>query len=178
MQKLKYPVRQRPTCYQQIRPKPTEYQGVQFRSRLEARWALFFDLVGIRWKYEIETFQLGKINYLPDFYLPAINSWIEIKPKISKPPKEWKTKCRQVSRLHGKHVFLFAGLPELKQHSIFCYSDAVNSSVTSNCKWVLHESNGFLLLKKEDSYIKIANLAVSLDEVFQTVRHYHFKNGV
>lgn len=176
MQKLKYPVRTRPQCYQQVKAKPTKYNGVLFRSRLEARWALFFDLAGIRWKYEVQTFNLGNVHYLPDFYLPALNSWIEIKPKVSKPPKEWKSKCRQVSRLHGKHVFLFAGLPEENKHSIFCYSSTVNDSVTSNCKWVLHESNGFLLLKKEKAFIKLANLAVNLNELFTTVRHYNFEN--
>lgn len=44
---------------------PTMYAGVQFRSRLEARWAAFFDLVG--WKWEYEPFDLE--GYIPDFRL-------------------------------------------------------------------------------------------------------------
>lgn len=31
---------------------PTTYGGVRFRSRLEARWAAFYDLLGWRWDYE------------------------------------------------------------------------------------------------------------------------------
>jgi len=41
------------------------YAGVQFRSRLEARWAAFFDLLG--WKWEYEPFDLQ--GYIPDFLL-------------------------------------------------------------------------------------------------------------
>jgi hypothetical protein len=31
---------------------PTVYKGVQMRSRLEARWAAFFDELGWPWEYE------------------------------------------------------------------------------------------------------------------------------
>ena len=46
----------------------TKYKGYHFRSRLEARWAVFFDELGVKWEYEPEGFELpnGKY-YLPDF---------------------------------------------------------------------------------------------------------------
>lgn len=46
----------------------TEYNGYKFRSRLEAKWAVFFDALGIDYEYEPEGFELqsGK-KYLPDF---------------------------------------------------------------------------------------------------------------
>lgn len=46
----------------------TEYGGYKFRSRLEARWAVFFDTIDIEWEYEPEGYELpsGK-RYLPDF---------------------------------------------------------------------------------------------------------------
>lgn len=48
----------------------TEYRGYKFRSRLEARWAVFFDACGVKWEYEPEGFDLGDgIYYLPDFLL-------------------------------------------------------------------------------------------------------------
>ena len=52
----------------QIRPIETEYNGYRFRSRLEARWAVFFDALGVSYEYEPEGFALpsGK-QYLPDF---------------------------------------------------------------------------------------------------------------
>ena len=51
----------------------TEYRGYKFRSRLEARWAVFFDEIGARWEYEPEGFVLEDgTKYLPDFLLHGV----------------------------------------------------------------------------------------------------------
>ncbi|MBK9515513.1 MAG: hypothetical protein IPO05_18320 [Flavobacteriales bacterium] len=51
-----------------IKPIETRYKGYRFRSRLEARWAVFFDALGLEWEYEPEGFDLGDgVYYLPDF---------------------------------------------------------------------------------------------------------------
>lgn len=61
-------------------PIPTHYAGVLFRSRKEARWAVFFDELGVRWEYEPEGFQLPSgARYLPDFRLPDLRAWFEVK---------------------------------------------------------------------------------------------------
>jgi hypothetical protein len=53
----------------------TRYAGCRFRSRLEARWAVFFDACGIRWEYEPQGFIGARgHHYLPDFYLPDAHS--------------------------------------------------------------------------------------------------------
>lgn len=53
-----------------IKPIETEYNGYRFRSRLEARWAVFFDALGVDYEYEPEGFDLGDgIYYLPDFLI-------------------------------------------------------------------------------------------------------------
>ena len=57
----------------------TRYAGCHFRSRLEARWAVFFDALGIRWEYEPQGFELPTWRYLPDFWLPQSEVWIEVK---------------------------------------------------------------------------------------------------
>lgn len=67
------------------RPSPIEtaYLGYRFRSRLEARWAVFFETIGIRWRYENEGFTLAEgVNYLPDFYLPDFDIYLEMKPDL------------------------------------------------------------------------------------------------
>jgi len=55
----------------------TTYRGARFRSRLEARWAAFFDLLGWRWEYE----PIDLDGYIPDFILlipaPVL---VEVKP--------------------------------------------------------------------------------------------------
>lgn len=59
----------------------TEYKGYRFRSRLEARWAVFFDAMQIQYEYEPEGFRVGEAQaYLPDFFLPDLSTYVEIKP--------------------------------------------------------------------------------------------------
>lgn len=116
---------------------PTTYKGVTFRSKLEARWAVFFDTLGIEWEYEPQGYKIGysyvdgqkrflmsngEIDYkddvtevswrailerweekgitvieelpplgdldpalewyLPDFWLPELKLWVEVKGKV------------------------------------------------------------------------------------------------
>lgn len=60
----------------------TKYDGYHFRSRLEARWAVFFNHEEIEWDYEPQGLRVdtprGHINYLPDFWL-ASGQWAEVK---------------------------------------------------------------------------------------------------
>ncbi len=60
---------------------PTQWHGTTFRSRLEARWAIFLDAADVRWLYEPEGFALPSGAYLPDFRLPDLDAWLEIKPE-------------------------------------------------------------------------------------------------
>lgn len=64
----------------QIRSIETQYNGYRFRSRLEARAAVFFDAAGVEYEYEPEGFILSDGSwYLPDFYVKPIgkekNDW-------------------------------------------------------------------------------------------------------
>lgn len=63
----------------EIKPIQTKYNGYKFRSRLEARWAVFFDNAGIEYRYEVEGFKHKRDCYLPDFYLPKSKTWVEVK---------------------------------------------------------------------------------------------------
>jgi len=64
----------------------TRYAGCRFRSRLEARWAVFFDALGLAWEYEPQGFVLDDgTPYLPDFWIPECNTWFEVK---GKPPTQ------------------------------------------------------------------------------------------
>lgn len=62
----------------------TTYRGYRFRSRTEARWAIFFNAMGYKWDYEPEGFELaGGVMYLPDFKIVSPDGWInwyEVKP--------------------------------------------------------------------------------------------------
>lgn len=64
---------------QRIKAIETRYAGCRFRSRLEARWAVFFNTLSIRWEYEPEGFVVDGRPYLPDFRLPDLKRWVEVK---------------------------------------------------------------------------------------------------
>lgn len=56
---------------------PTNFGGVQYRSRLEAHWAAFFDRFGF--KHQYEPFDLH--GWIPDFLLRGNgNMLVEVKP--------------------------------------------------------------------------------------------------
>ena len=62
----------------------TFYKDYFFRSRLEARWAVYFDSLIVNWEYEPEGFVLENgVKYLPDFYIPSLDSYVEVKPSIN-----------------------------------------------------------------------------------------------
>jgi hypothetical protein len=61
---------------------PTTYGGARFRSRLEARWAAFFDLAGWRWEYE----PLDLEGWSPDFALIGRDQTVLVEVK----PIEWR----------------------------------------------------------------------------------------
>jgi hypothetical protein len=63
-----------------MEPIDTEFRGDLFRSRTEARWAVFFSEVEEEYKYEPQGFNLNGTSYLPDFWLPDLEIWVEVKP--------------------------------------------------------------------------------------------------
>lgn len=72
----------------------TAYGGFRFRSRLEARWAVAFDELGVDFEYEPEGLKVpirfrtqwfprsAFLRYLPDFYLPDLGLWAEAKGRM------------------------------------------------------------------------------------------------
>ena len=63
-----------------IKAIPTRYFKHTFRSRLEARWAIFFKECGVNWRYENEGYKRDKegICYLPDFVLRDVPGYNEL----------------------------------------------------------------------------------------------------
>lgn len=84
---------------------PTMYRDVLFRSRLEAQWAAFFDLV--RWPWEYETLELR--GYLPDFVLPFAPGplLLEVKPSLYR--EELADACRKIEQSAWKGEAIVVG---------------------------------------------------------------------
>lgn len=112
---------------------PSKFNGIKFRSRLEARWAAFFQTMRAPWQYEPEGFRFfpGEM-YLPDFLLPQANCWVEIKP--SAPSTREKELCRMLCAATARRVILAYGsfgywLPErsIKQPmSALCFDPSMD----------------------------------------------------
>lgn len=98
----------------------TKYNGYRFRSRLEARWAVFWDCLGVEYYYEEQGYYLDGTYYLPDFYIPATGIYIEIKGV----PLNTSEHDKAVRLCYGKQrsVHVFVGDPFgccLRYHLVF-----------------------------------------------------------
>jgi hypothetical protein len=98
----------------------THYKGYRFRSRLEARWAVFLDRLPMRWEYEKEGYHLhdGSL-YLPDFWLPEPGVWLEIKGDA--PTREEIGKCELLRDETNSAVLLFSGQPCERWGTLFAW---------------------------------------------------------
>lgn len=105
----------------------TAYKGYRFRSRLEARWAVWLDQIGWRWEFEPEGFDLGDGDrYLPDFLLRAGGGkdipedralcWLEIKPCA--PSEKELRKASKLAAQSGIPVLLGVSLPDPEKISL------------------------------------------------------------
>ena len=92
----------------EIKAIETRYKGYRFRSRLEARWAVFFDTLGIRWEYEPEGYVLEHGPYLPDFDTEI--GFVEIKGSGGR-TEEDETLLIDLHRESGKRCLLIEGNP-------------------------------------------------------------------
>lgn len=91
-------------------PIETEYQGYRFRSRLEARWAVFFQNLGLHWRYEIEGFYLPSGPYLPDFFISnGFGFYVEVKPHVSLSRAQHL--CADLARATSVNCLLIEGEP-------------------------------------------------------------------
>ena len=93
----------------------TEYNGIKFRSRLEARWAVFFDTAKIRYEYEPEGYETEDgTRYLPDFYLPDFDAYVEVKRDTEDGIKEVIGKCDKAIVWGGeiKKIIILSDVPQ------------------------------------------------------------------
>jgi len=87
----------------------TPYDGHVFRSRREARWAVFFNTAQIPWEYEEQGYDLGDAGwYLPDFRINAgtpSELFFEVKGK--KPTREELAKAEALTVQSKLPVYVY-----------------------------------------------------------------------
>lgn len=96
----------------------TVYDGYKFRSRLEARWAVFFNALNIKYDYEIQGYALdGAGYYLPDFWLPQVSMWAEAKAGSFTMAEA--SKCEALAKQSGYACLMLEGPPAYRNYWAF-----------------------------------------------------------
>lgn len=92
-----------------IKSIPTLYKGTHFRSRLEAKWAAWFDLVGWNWIYE----PIDLEGWAPDFSIEGYRGpiYCEVKPVISGKPSDQFEKASRSAMCETHDVLLLGTAP-------------------------------------------------------------------
>lgn len=110
----------------QIRAIPTDYNGYRFRSRTEARWAVFFDAIGIAYEYEPEGYEMSDgTRYLPDFYLPDVNGGVFVEVKGAMDDEDYH-KVEMFWKDGNRPLYVLGELPtqaDLEESDPYAYAD-------------------------------------------------------
>jgi hypothetical protein len=133
----------------------------KFRSRLEARWAVFFENLSLKWEYEPQGFLIDDVSYLPDFrvFTPQGKEiWYEIKPLNVSKDHKFSSFASKIDEGYGRTVLVSGSPRDFFKRRWMCYrcgvflhinafSFGVNcdnemSSQCDNCDWETPESDG------------------------------------
>lgn len=133
----------------------TKYKGYNFRSRTEARWAVYFDSLGWKYEYEPEGFVLKSGAYLPDFFFPDLNIYAEIKGK--KFTEIELNKCYDLSNESGCIVLMLDGQPDIRQYE-YIYP---NNNYTDH----------FVFIEKGEKYYPMYMTGGEFYEYYVNIKH-------
>ncbi|AUR96791.1 restriction endonuclease [Vibrio phage 1.232.O._10N.261.51.E11] len=88
----------------------SKIKDMRFRSKTEAMWAALISETGYICEYEPNTFKTPLGWYCPDFYLPEVSMYIEVKGE--EPTASESEKLIDVQTKTGCHVAFLIGMPE------------------------------------------------------------------
>ncbi len=131
-----------------MKAKMTDYKGVYFRSRLEARWCEFFEFLGVRFEYEPARQSTSIGGYIPDFYFRSLKTWVEIKGV--KPTKQEIVKLEDVCKKTKRCGLIISNYPKIYPFGVEPHA--------SNCTCYFISSNG-------------VSVFLSLDEIYQITKN-------
>ena len=118
--------------------KQVHYDGHHFRSTQEARFACFFNELAVDYAYEPDTYEFplspespllpthpsNSVKYIPDFYLPSFDVFIEVKAKYPLPIECFK--AWSLSQQTNKDVIIMWSLkprfPAQRAYSLCFYA--------------------------------------------------------
>lgn len=127
-----------------ITPIETHYAGYRFRSRLEARWAVFFDHLNIPWDYEPQGYLIDGKPYLPDFLLypdTDLAFWLEIKGTL--PSDEELAKAQGLANGTGINAYLYFAKPEAPAPDL-SHIATMSEYMDGPDQWIWDDQEGWL----------------------------------
>jgi hypothetical protein len=156
----------------------TRYKGYRFRSRLEARWAVFFDALNLEWEYEPEGFDLGALGwYLPDFYIKSWNLWIEVKPGRFDDPAIASQKCHAF-RVKAQTLLLIMGNPFKGEHQVHVFRGK-HQYIYGHMREREDPANGYIIEVAEGDFRYLFDVQDEpmLQRAFEAARGARFEHG-
>ena len=93
------------------------YAGYEMRSHSETRWAAMMDAMGVTWIYEPQVIGTRHGGYMPDFFLPDVGMFIEVKGPA--PTKVEREKAFDAQAATGYPVVFAYGRPEMIGAELF-----------------------------------------------------------
>ena len=154
------------TDYYSLPWKPTVFEGIQYASKLEARWAAFFQKLGIINSYEPRQFAIPELEttpehiYTPDFgLLNTPYQIIEIKPNMRQANgviNQAILKLKSVSYHYNTPTALVAGNCWPGEFDIVFFRDG--EVVRSHIGWLNRVKNVFGLNRKESQSVLVLKM--------------------
>lgn len=161
--------------YIDIKSKPTDYNGTRYRSRLEARWAVFFDSLGIEYVYEPEWIPIPGHKYRPDFYLPDCDMWAEIKPRIGL----GASRLAEAVKATNKDGLLIQGSPAAGFYMISRFTPFLVPYMAIEPMYFKQEDTGLIYLEAPDGHSSGPYvLRHDLETAYKTASEYKFARMV
>lgn len=169
----------------------TRYGGCRFRSRLEARWAVFFDALQIEWQYEPQGFNFDGDCYLPDFYLSQNGLYVEVKGSTDALSAASPT-LRKFASSMGAPLLILCDVPKvtIQTESLPHHCCLVGSSVYGcflcqtappHLKWMFHVgtevTSGHVFTTAWSYGVRLCRAGVSAYEAARSARFEHGESG-
>lgn len=159
----------------------TKYNGYRFRSRLEAKWAVFLDAMGIDYDYEREGYTLNGLWYLPDFWLPlpkqhaeceGAGYWLEIRPRPLTPKEELQ--IERLVRHTGHHAFAICGRVGLGEYLV---SKWALQRETKEVNCLYKDTDDYYLHFSMWNRLQPSSVDVPFEDALNTARAARFEHG-
>jgi hypothetical protein len=98
---------------------PTEYKHTQFNSRLDARWAVFFEKLGFRWQYLLSTTGENPAPaYSPKFWLADQQAYADV--RFQEPPANLRKRMARYARGHALWVIIGTPAVQFEDNQLDC----------------------------------------------------------